>query len=166
MFQLKPLSKQAIPRALEKAEHYRVLNEPDEAESICLDILDTDPANQHALVVLLLALTDQFDAREAAVQQAKDVVPRLSGEYEQAYYAGIIAERHAKARLGRSGPDATFAAYEWLQEAMNWYEKAEGIRPSGNDDAILRWNTCARFLMQNPAVQPRPRERQEESLLE
>jgi len=29
---------------------------------------------------------------------------------------------------------------------MRWYERAEGMRPSGNDEAILRWNTCARLL--------------------
>jgi hypothetical protein len=58
MFELKRLSDEAIPAALEKALRYRLLNEPAEAESICHDVLRIDPENQQALVVLLLALTD------------------------------------------------------------------------------------------------------------
>ena len=57
MSELKKLSKEAIPAALEKAERYRLLNEPGEAESICLDILAIDPENQRAIIMLLLALT-------------------------------------------------------------------------------------------------------------
>ena len=60
-FEVKRLHAGAIPGALEKAEHYRLLNEAREAESICLDILDIDPENQKALVTMLLALTDQFE---------------------------------------------------------------------------------------------------------
>ena len=48
MFDLKPLSKDAIESALAKAERHRFLNEPDEAESICLDVLEVDPDNQPA----------------------------------------------------------------------------------------------------------------------
>ena len=55
MSELKSLHKDAIPAALEKAERYRLLNEPGEAESICLDILHVDPENQQAIVTLLLA---------------------------------------------------------------------------------------------------------------
>ena len=54
MFELKPLTADAIPRSLEKAERYRLLNEPGEAESICEDILRLDPDNQQALIALLL----------------------------------------------------------------------------------------------------------------
>ena len=60
MFKLKPLSKEAVPAALEKANCYRFLNEPVEAESICLDILEVEPENQQAIITLLLSLTDQF----------------------------------------------------------------------------------------------------------
>ena len=60
MSELKQLSPQAIPAALEKAERYRLLNEPREAESICLDVLEADPDNQQALITLLLAVTDRF----------------------------------------------------------------------------------------------------------
>ena len=46
MFQPKPISKDVIPSALAKAERYRLLNEPGEAESICLDVLQIEPDNQ------------------------------------------------------------------------------------------------------------------------
>ena len=157
MFQLKTLSRDSIPRSLEKAERYRLLNEPAEAESICLDILQVDPDNQEALISMLLALTDQFERRLGAMLlRARDVIPRLRGEYERDYYTGIIHERAAKARLHQAGPGADAAAYDGLRAAMDWFEKAEAICPPGNDDATLRWNTCARVIMDNPALRPRP----------
>ena len=58
--ELRPISAEAVPKAIEKAKHYRLLSEPAEAESICRDILDIQPANQETMVVLVLALTDQF----------------------------------------------------------------------------------------------------------
>jgi hypothetical protein len=150
MFELKLLSKEAIPAALEKAVRYRLLNEPAEAESICHDVLRIDPENQHALVTLLLALTDRFDKGYAVgVMHARDVLPRLRDEYERAYYAGIISERQAKSQLHRGNPGSQSTAYEFLREAMTHYETAEGIRPPGNDDALLRWNACARMIMGN-----------------
>lgn len=150
MFELKPLSKEGIPAALEKAMRYRLLNEPGEAESICHDVLRMDPKNQEALVILLLALTDRFGKGYAVgVVQAREVLPQLDDAYERAYYAGIICERRAKAQLQQNGLGAETAAYDCLREAMHFYEKAEGIRPPGNDDALLRWNTCARMIMEN-----------------
>ena len=155
MFELKPLSKEAIPRALEKGERYRLLNEPWQAESICLDILRIDPENQQALVMLLLALTDEFDKRlTECAGQARDVLPRLHSEYDQAYYAGIICERQARAQLNQGQLGTGVIAYHWLREAMSLYEKAEAIRPPGNDDAVLRWNTCARLIMRNRLLAP------------
>jgi hypothetical protein len=157
MFDLKRLNKKAVPRALEKAERYRLLNEPGEAESICLDILAVDPENQSALVTLLLALTEQFDERLSdALHEAREVLPRLEGEYERAYYAGIVCERRAKALLRHGGPASGYVAYDGLEEAMDWYAKAEALRPAGNDDALLRWNTCARLIERNPHLVPGP----------
>src|SRR6266849_2986595 len=159
MFELKPLSREAIPAALEKAMRYRLLNEPGEAESICHDILRTDPENQQALVILLLALTDRFGKGYAVgVTQAQEILPRLRDPYEQAYYAGIICERWVKAHLHRGGPGCGVEAYERLREAMAWYEKAETLRPPGNDDALLRWNACARIIMSN-GLAPRAEEK-------
>lgn len=149
MFELKPLSQNAIPEALRKVERYRLLNEPREAESICLDILGVDPANPDALRELLLSLSDQFvfDAAARKVGEARKILQRLPDEYERHYYAGVITERLAKARLGQGGPRSGFVVYQHLMEAMRWYEKAEAMRPPDNDDAILRWNTCARMIM-------------------
>ncbi|MCI0638511.1 MAG: hypothetical protein L0Y72_02990 [Gemmataceae bacterium] len=145
-FDLKPIQSEAVPRALEKAERYRLLNEPAEAESICLDVLAIDPDNQEALVVLLLALTDQFRAGLAeCFTQAQAVVPRLQDEYQRNYYSGIIWERRGHALALHSGPGSGSAAYNWIQNAMDFYETAERLRPAGNDDAILRWNTCVRL---------------------
>jgi hypothetical protein len=156
MFELKRLSAAALPRALERAEHYRLLNEPWAAESICLDILAVEQGHQLALKVLLLARCDQFTHDTGgAVQRAKDLLPLLTSEYERAYYAGLILERRAKARMDQRAPGAGFVAYEWLREAMGWYEKAEALRPAGNDDALLRWNTCARMLNETPGIVPR-----------
>ncbi len=150
MFELKPLSKEAIPAALDKAMRYRLLDEPGEAESICHDVLRIEPENQHALVILLLALTDRFGKGYAVgITQAQEVLPRLRDPYERAYYAGLVSERRAKAQLRLSGPGSGYAAYQLLREAMARYEKAEAIRPAGNDDALLRWNACARMIMGN-----------------
>ena len=150
MFDLKPLSRESIPEALEKAMRYRLLNEPGEAESICHDVLHIDPENQQALVLLLLALTDRFGKGYAVgVTGAQEVLPRLRDPYEQAYYGGIIYERRAKATLQHGGFGASGAAYGFLRDAMECYEKAEKLRPPGNEDALLRWNACARIIMQN-----------------
>jgi hypothetical protein len=162
-FELKRLSREAVPRALEKAERYRLLNEPAEAESICQDVLRVDPDNQEALVALLLALTDQFQ-HGLAVREARDLLPRIADPYERLYYEGLVCERQAKVQLEHGGPGSGFAAYEWFREAMTCYERAEAIRPAGNDDAMLRWNTCARALMRSPQLAPPPRESLEPQL--
>ena len=158
MFQPKPIDPEAVPRALEKAERYRLLSEPEEAESICLDILAIDPDNQAALVTLLLALTDQLrtDCTDC-LSRAQALLGRLEGEYERCYYHGIICERRGGAQLDRHGPGSRAVAYEWLRQAMGWYEKAEAVRPPQNDDAILRWNTCARVIQKHD-LRPAPAE--------
>jgi hypothetical protein len=157
-FELKVLSREAIPEALEKAIRYRLLNEPSQAESICLDILRISPANQDALTTLLLALTDQFGTG-VSVSRAKELLERLEGEYERAYYAGILAERCARARLRDGQLGAASIIYDELREAMSWYETAEAARPPKNDDSILRWNTCARTLMQHTELRREPDEK-------
>lgn len=150
MFDLKKLSHKAVPRALEKAMRYRLLNEPREAESICLDILESEPENQETLVVLILSITDQFvNELPGSVTRARELLPRLHNEYDRIYYAGIISERNAKAAFRRSSPHSRFIAYDNLREAMRLYEQAEKIHPEMNEDAILRWNACARMIMNN-----------------
>jgi hypothetical protein len=162
MSELKNLSKDAIPAALEKAERYRLLNEPGEAESICLDILKTDPENQQAIITLLLALTDRFEKGYAVSDtQTKELLARIKTEYDRFYYTGIVAERRAKTKLRSNTPDCRFQAYDLFRDAMDWFEKAEGTRPTGNDDALLRWNTCARIIARNNLVPREPEERVE-----
>ncbi len=156
-FELKSISAQSIPEALAKVERYRLLNEPNLAESICLDILAIVPDHQQALIALLLSRTDQFESNVNA-KAAQDVLSRIKGDYERAYYAGIIWERLGHARLHHGGSGGAAAAYHALREAMGHYERAAGFSMPGNDDAILRWNTCARVIMQNPEVRPLPDE--------
>ena len=154
-FTLKQLSREGIARALEKVERYRLLNEPWEAESICRDVLQSEPDNQKAVTSLLLAQTDQLGKEGApGVEAIRALLPRIKGDYERAYYAGIICERKASAVRERGAAGSGPVVYEWLRDAMESYEQAEGLRPAGNDDALLRWNTCARLIMENPHVRP------------
>src|SRR5690349_979535 len=158
--QVKPITREGVPAALHKAERYRLLNDSSAAESICLDILQVDPENQSALVTLLLSITDQFGEEQSdGVHRAREVYPRLKGDYKRTFYAGIICERRAKALLHRSALGAADVAAEWFQQAMTWYERAESMRPPGNDEAILRWNTCVRLLGRHePSGRSGPRE--------
>jgi len=145
MRQFKTISKAAVPAALEKALRYRLLDEPLEAESICLDVLSVDPENKEALTTMLLALTDLFDKEYVSARdRARSVLPRLESEYDQAYYEGIIHERWAKAEAAHGVPQHVVSG--WFLEAMHCYERAERLAPPGNPDAVLRWNTCARML--------------------
>ena len=160
MFELKSLGPDSIGAALKKVERYRLLNEPAEAESICLDVLRVDPGNQQALVMLLLALTDQFDrGTAAAVNQAREILPALTSEYERSYYAGIICERRAKALVSQGTPGSASVAYQSLREAMMHYERAEPLRPPHDDSTVLRWNTCARLIMRSQHLAPGSEER-------
>ena len=154
-FRLKPISREAVPRAIQKAERYRLINQSWASESICRDILEVDPTNQQVVVMLVLALTDQLAEGHATVMRAvHETLPRITDPYQRAYYTGIASERSGQAHLHRGGMGSGGRAYDALREAMSWYEKAEAIRPSGNDDAILRWNTCARLIASNPQVAP------------
>ena len=165
MYTLKTITADAIPAALERARHYRLLGDHLEAESICRDILEVDPNNQDAQIVLLLALTDAFKQDlSPAFSQAQEALTQLGDQYCQAYYGGIICERRAKVHLERGGPGSGRVAYEWFRKAMDLYEKALTTCSPGNQDAILRWNTCARILMRNPQVVPAEGEAGEQML--
>ena len=152
--QLKTISSKGIPEALAKAERYRFLNEPEEAESICLDILAVEPENQTALRHLGLCLTDEFTGQSSdRYAEAEATFQKLTSPYERAYYAGILHERRAKAQLAAGHLAHSLIAR--FEEAMRCFEEAEKIRPAGNDDALLRWNRCARLLASLPEM---PRE--------
>jgi len=164
VFELKLLRREALPDALEKARHYRLLNEPREAESICLDILQLEPDNEDALVTLLLSLTDQFERRlKIAFTQARETANRLGTTYDKAYYGGLVFERRAKVHLERGGPGSGHVAYDWFRRAMEAYQEASRIDESAVDP-ILRWNTCARTIMQHPELEEEPDDRREHLL--
>lgn len=159
MLQLKPLSPDSIPKALTRAKHYRLLNEPKQAESICRDILTIDPDNQLATLILILAITDLFGTEKRfSTSEAKDLCDKLSSEYEQKYYRGIIEERLGKAALKRTSPRVRYIAYEHYRLAMEYYEEAEKISPQGNQDAVLRWNACIRGI-QEFKLEPSPEDK-------
>ena len=147
-FKLKTISPEGIDAALSKAELYRLLNEPEEAESICQDVLAIHPGHQFALRTLGLAVTDQFTGDGAdgsdRYSDALNAFEQLTDAYEKLYYTGLLYERRAKAQLKARRPPHTITVL--LEEAMRCYQEAEPIRPTGNDDSILRWNRCARLL--------------------
>lgn len=146
MFELKPLSPEAIPAALEKANRYRLLNEPGAAESICLDILAVDPENQEALTMIVLAMSDRF-GKDYAVGDTNinEYLAKITDEYKKAYYSGIVYERRAKATLAKGG----LQSYELFTQAMECFAKAGSLSPAATEDAVLRWNSCARVINRN-----------------
>ncbi len=151
---LRSISKGAIPRALEKAERYRLLNDPEQAESICLDILAADPDDQRALVMLILSITDRFGRNGApGLQRARECVAGLHDPYQRLYYTGLVHERAARASLAR--PMGSTFAYEGLCAAMECYEQASPMSPDDENDAILRWNACLRTI-QRDHLRPHP----------
>jgi hypothetical protein len=158
VFTLKPISQDSVEGALAKAERYRLLNEPHEAESICRDILAIDPQNRQARVSLILALTDLIPQEPGAASTALECISCLESDYDRAYYTGIAWERRAKAHYESGGHGASRYVYDWLVKAMDFFEAAERVRPAGNDDSILRWNACVRFLSHHKELTAKPDE--------
>jgi hypothetical protein len=154
MFVLKPISADSVENALAKAERYRLLNEPTEAESICRDILQVAPANREARVSLILALTDEFPRDDRAFGSALAETSHLESPYDRAYYGGIAWERRAKASHDAGRPGSSGHVYDWIVRALGLFEQAERLRPAANDDPILRWNACVRFLERHRALAP------------
>lgn len=151
MFELKRLSTAAIPGALAKAERYRLLNESEQAQSICEDVLAADPANFDAVRMLILALTDSFQ-QDGNVSRAQELVARLPSEYERAYFGGLVAERRARSLIAHGGQGRALTAGNFLRSAMQLFERAEAVKPADNDDALLRWNACARLFQRHPEL--------------
>ncbi len=148
-YRIKRISTAGIDEAIAKAELYRSLIEPEEAESICRDILAIEPQHQLALRLLGLTLTDQFTGRGSdRYRETEQIFQQLQDPYQRLYYTGILCERRAKAQLNAGHPPVSVLAL--FEQALQSFAEAEDIRPTGNDDAILRWNRCVR-LLQNPA---------------
>ncbi len=154
MFALKPISRDSLDGALAKAERYRLLNEPTEAESICRDILEVAPANREARISLILALTDEFPRDDRAFASAMAETATLESAYDRAYYSGIAWERRAKAFHDAARPGSSGRVYDWIVKALGLFEEAERLRPANNDDPILRWNACVRFLERHKSLKP------------
>lgn len=153
----------AIESALIKARQYRSLLEPEIAESICLDILHIDNDNQQALVIYILALTDQIHhtEKQSQIKVAKKTIDRLTDEYQRHYYNGILNERRARFLI--SQPMSHSFAYDYFAEALHFYKQAEKISPEDNDDAILRWNSCVRTIQKEKL---KPRAESDDSLID
>jgi tetratricopeptide (TPR) repeat protein len=148
-YALKQLSRANLDAAIAKAAHYRDLNQPEESESICRDVLDVDPANQAAWKLRGLAITDRFATREAGLlEEAIGAFERLEDEYERVYHVGVAWERAAKAHLERNEAHSAVAAFE---HALSFFERAERLRPD-SPDPILRWNRCVRLLSSHPSL--------------
>jgi hypothetical protein len=153
MLELKPIAVTAVQAAIDRAHHYRLLNEPSQAESICRDVLAVEPHNQRAITTLLLALTDQFrDPLRESFQHCRDLLERITDAYQRVYYEGIVCERWGRAQMGRDMPPTTVAG--WIQKALQFYEQAGQLAPPNDPDASLRWNTCVRLLDEISHHQP------------
>ncbi|MEO7967031.1 MAG: hypothetical protein ABIT38_24290, partial [Gemmatimonadaceae bacterium] len=128
-------------------------------------VLAIDPGNAEAQVTYVLSLTDQFaETMTRGLQRARESVARIADPYRNAYYNGIVCERWAKTHLRRGQSHSMKTAYEWFDKAMTYYATAEAQRPAGNDEAILRWNSCVRVLAEHPQVRPMEAEAYEPSL--
>jgi hypothetical protein len=150
---LKQISVDAIDHALDLGERYRLLNEPDQAASICRDILAVDAENQDASRMLLLALTDQFGRkRGVTLGECETITHGFTSEYDRFYYLGVAYERWARAQL-QDQTTPKHVVGEWLRKALDCYHDAEAVRAPGNDDTLLRWNTIVRLMNRFPGLQ-------------
>jgi tetratricopeptide (TPR) repeat protein len=148
-YSLKRLSRANLEAAITKASHYRDLNQPEEAESICRDVLDVDPQNQPAWKILGLAITDRFTTGQVGLlEEAVEAFERLADAYERVYHVGVAWERAAKAHLERNEAHSAVTSFE---HALRLFEQAEGMRPD-SPDPILRWNRCVRLLSNHPSL--------------
>ena len=167
MFELKRLSTAAIPAALAKAERYRLLNEPEEAQSICEDVLTADPDNFEAVRTLILALTDSFPNHDPNnVSRAQELVARLPSEYERAYFGGLVAERRARALLSAAAPAAPCRRAICCAKPCMRSSAPRRSSPPTMTTRLLRWNACARLFERHPELAEIDEERTAPVMLE
>lgn len=149
-YELKPLTARNLGTAIELAKHYRDLNQPDEAESICRDVIAVAPEDEDAWRTLGLALTDRFpSAWMTLFDEACAAFAKLRSEYERVYYTGIAWERYAKAQVAAGRAQNAIHAYE---QALERFEAAERIGPKDEPNPVLRYNCCVRALTQHPEL--------------
>ena len=91
------IHKDTIDTVLDKARQYRSLREPDLAISICIDVFAVDSDNQDALVIYILALTDQYSHQHAKVQPKKIVefIAKLKSEFHRICDIGFLSNARA-----------------------------------------------------------------------
>jgi tetratricopeptide (TPR) repeat protein len=149
-YQLKPLFARNLDAAVALAKHYRDLNQPEEAESICRDVIAVAPDNAAAWRTLGLALTDRFPTSWMALfDEACAAFAKLPGDYERVYYAGIAWERYAKAQVEAGRAHNAIHAFE---EAIRRFEEAEKLGAEDEPGAILHYNRCVRALTENEVL--------------
>jgi len=152
--ELKRLPAHELDSAVEKAMLYRELNQPEEAESICQDVLVVDDKHQNARRVLGLAITDRFAEIEVGLfEEAMKVFEKLDVEYDRIYHQGVAWERLGKAHLRRGEGHGALTA---LEHAIEHFERAEKIARAtnvSNPDPVLRFNRCIRLLRSHKLLQ-------------
>lgn len=149
-WELKKLRDKNLETAINLAKHYRDLNQPEEAESICRDVLEVAPTNVDALRTLGLALTDRFaSAWMSLFEEACATFKKLPGDYERAYYAGIAWERYAKAQLEAGRAHNAIHAFE---QALESFDEASSLAAKDDPAPILHYNRCVRALTQQPEL--------------
>lgn len=149
-WELKPLAARNLSAAVTLAKHYRDLNQPEEAESICRDILTVAPDNDDALRTLGLALTDRFPiAYMTLFDEACAIFGRLASEYERMYYTGIAWERYAKAQLEAGRVQNAIHAFE---EALGRFESSDKLGSPDDPASVLHFNRCVRALTTHPDI--------------
>ena len=149
MFALKALSHEGVASALAKAEHYRLLKRTGRSGEHLPRYSRHRARNQQALICLVLAQSDQIARDSRSFHSALATVQKLQGSTSVPITAGIVWERRAKALDAERGRGTHHSVYEWVVKALDCFAQAERLRPAGNDDAVLRWNTCVRFLTQS-----------------
>lgn len=149
-WELKPLGARNLSAAVTLAKHYRDLNQPEEAESICRDILAVSPDNEDALRTLGLALTDRFpSAWMTLFDEACATFAKLRSEYERVYYTGIAWERYAKAQIEAGRVDNAVHAFE---EAIARFLEADKLGSPDDPAPVLHYNRCVRALTTHPEI--------------
>jgi len=149
-WELKRLAEKNLAAAVTLAKHYRDLNQPEEAESICRDVLAVAPDDADAWRTLGLALTDRFpSAWMTLFDEACAAFQKLGSEYERVYYTGIAWERYAKAQLEAGRDHNAIHAFE---EALARFEQAESIAPKDEPAPVLHYNRCVRALTTHPEL--------------
>jgi tetratricopeptide (TPR) repeat protein len=142
--ELKRLADKNLDAAIGLAAHYRNLNEPEQAESICRDVLAVAPENVEALRTLGLALTDRFpSAWMTLFDEACATFRKLPSQYERTYYLGIAWERYALAQATAGRCRNAINAFE---DAMEHFEKAQELAAKDDPSPILHYNRCVRAV--------------------